>query len=421
MSAVIAAAAGAGAVGMHGVRQRMGFRVPPRYFRERSLPRRQPQTTFACRVGAGCEDATYATCAGLITSGAARADCVLRNLAGLRAACWLAALLAVLLADLIASPAAAQTGIRFTLDGPIEGPEALFLLPQDKGYFKGAGLAVVVDEAVSPLESISRVASGGHELGFVDLNALIRYRDQHPSTPVKGIFMVYNKPPYAVVARRSRGITEPKQIEHKKIGAPAAGSTFAQWPLFAKLNNIDVSKVIIENISVPVRAPMLAAGQIDAALGASFRLFVDLKERGVPPDDIVLMRMADYGMKLYGSAIVVNSKFAAAKPEAVAAFLHAFTRSLKETIRHPAEAAETVLKRDDAAKKEVELERLRMAISENILTPEVRANGLGAVELVRLEQSLEQIALVYTFKARPKPEDIFDASFLPPPAERKVN
>ena len=69
---------------------------------------------------------------------------------------------------------------------------------------------------------------------------------------------------------------------------------------------------------------MLAAGQIDAALGSSFRLYVDLKDRGVPLDDIVLMPMADYELKLYGNAIIVNTKFAAEKQEAVRAFLHAF-------------------------------------------------------------------------------------------------
>ena len=81
----------------------------------------------------------------------------------------------------------------------------------------------------------------------------------------------------------------------------------------------------IENIGIPVRAPMLAAGQLDAVLGYSFRIYVDLKDRGVPVDDIVLMPMANYGLKLYGSAIIVNTKFAAEKPEAVKAFLRALS------------------------------------------------------------------------------------------------
>jgi NitT/TauT family transport system substrate-binding protein len=333
----------------------------------------------------------------------------------------LAYLVAAAFVLVFASLAAAQTPIRFSLDGRLEGPEALALLPQDKGYFKSEGLDVTVDEAASPLEPITRVATGGYDIAFADINALIRYRDQHPSPPVKAVFMVYNKPPYAVVTRKSRGVTEPRQLEGKKLGAPTAGSTYAQWPLFAKLNGIDVSKVTIENIGIPVRAPMLAAGQIDAALGYSYRLYIDLKDRGVPVDDIVLMAMANYGLKLYGNAIIVNPKFAAEKPEALKAFLRAFLKGLKETIRQPAETVDSIAKRDDAAKREVELERLRMAIRDNIVTPEVRANGLGAVETSRLEESIDQIGLVHTFKAKPKAADIFDASFLPPADERRVN
>ena len=113
-------------------------------------------------------------------------------------------LLAAALVAVIASPAAAQTGIKFSLDGPIEGPEALFLVPHDRGYFKSEGLEVVVDDAVTPLDPILRVASGGYELGFADINTLISYRDQHPSAPVKAVYVVYNKPAYAIVARKSR-------------------------------------------------------------------------------------------------------------------------------------------------------------------------------------------------------------------------
>ncbi len=315
----------------------------------------------------------------------------------------------------------APTSIKFSLDVRAEGPEALFFLPQDKGYFKAEGLDVTADDAVAPLDPLTRIVSGGYDMGFADINALIRYRSQHAAAPIKAVFMVYNRPPYAVVTRKSRGISEPKQLENKKLGASANGAALAQWPLFAKLNQIDVAKVSIETIGIPVRAPMLAAGQIDAALGASFQLYVDLKDRGVPVEDIVLMLMANYGLTLYGSAVVANSKFATEKPEAVRAFLRAFLKGLKHTIRNPTEAVETILKRNDLAKMEVELERLRIAIRDNIITPEVKANGLGSIDLVRFEQSIEQIGLVYTFKARPKPEDLFDPLFLPPLSERKLD
>jgi NitT/TauT family transport system substrate-binding protein len=334
-----------------------------------------------------------------------------------RPACLLAAALALT----TGRPAAAQTAVKFSLDGRLEGLAATFFLPQDRGYFRTEGLDVVVDEATTALEPITRVASGAYEMGLADINTLIKYRDQHPSPPVRAVFVLYNKPPFAIVARKSRGITEPEQLEGKKLGAPPAGITVGEWPLFAKLNNIDASKVTIETIGIPVRAPMLAAGQLDAALGYSFRLYVDLKDRGVPVDDIVLMPMADYGLKLYGNAIIINPKFAAEKPEAVRAFLHAFLKGLKDIVRRPAEAVESVERRDDTVKKEVELERLRMAIRDNIVTPEVRANGYGAVDFMRLAESIDQIGLVYTFKAKPKAEDIFDGSFLPPADERRVH
>jgi NitT/TauT family transport system substrate-binding protein len=80
-----------------------------------------------------------------------------------------------------------------------------------------------------------------------------------------------------------------------------------------------------------------------------------------------------------------------------------------------------VIKRNDSAKKDVELERLRMALRDNILTPEVKANGFGAVQGKRLEQSIEQIAQTYEFKDKAKAASAFDPSFLPAESERKAH
>ena len=320
-----------------------------------------------------------------------------------------------------AGAASAQTAVKFSLDFKFEGPSAPFVTAVDKGYFKAEGLDVTIDSAAGSVEPITRVASGTYDMGFADINSLIKFRDANPAVPIKAVFMVYNKPPFAIVGRKSRGVTAPKDLEGKKLGAPAPDGAFAQWKIFVQANSIDASKVTIENVGFPVREPMLAAGQVDAITGFSFSSFINLKDRGVPVDDIVVLLMADYGVNLYGNAIIVNPKFAAEKPEVVKNFLKAFTKGLKDTVKSPETAVDAVLKRNDVAKKEVELERLKMALKDNISTAEVKANGYGNVDMARLDKSIDQIALTYEFKAKPKGSDIFDASFLPPAADLKAN
>jgi len=329
---------------------------------------------------------------------------------------WVALLPAAML---MTGTVAAETAVKFSLDFKFEGPSAPFLLAFDKGYYKKEGLDVTIDESTGSIESIERVASGAYEMGFADINALIKFRDAKPNTPIKTVFMLYNRPPFAVIGRKSRGINNPKDLEGKTLGAPQTDLAYAQWPIFVQANHINASKVTIEHVSFPVREPMLAAGQVDAITGLSFSSFIDLKEKGVPVDDLVVLLMADYGVDLYGSAIIVNSKFADEHGDVVKAFLRAFMKALRETLMRPATAIESVLKRNTAARKNIELERLNMAIRENIVTPEVKTNGYGDIDPERFTRAIEQIALTHKFKAaKPKLEDVFDASFLPPAADR---
>jgi len=333
---------------------------------------------------------------------------------------WWALAAPLLAGTLTTGIAAAQTAVKFTLDSKFDGTSAPFLLPIDKGYYKAEGIDVSIDTAADSHESIRRVAAGDYDIGFGDINLLIKLRDKDPGLPVKAVFVVYNRPPYAVIGRKSRGIRMPKDLEGKTLGAPATDSAFAQWPIFVQANGIDASKVMIEHVSFPVRDPMLAAGQIDAITGLSISSYVDLKDKGVPVDDLAVLLMADYGVTLYGNAVFVNSKFATEHPGTVGGFLRAFVKGLKEAVRQPAIAVDAVLKRNTTLKKNVELDRLTMAIRENIVTPEVKANGYGGIDEERFARAIGQIALAHKFKAAmPKPGDIFDPSFLPPMTIRK--
>ena len=132
----------------------------------------------------------------------------------LRPGCILAASL------LGGTAAAAQTTIKFSLDFKFEGPAAPFVVAIDKGYFKAEGLDVTIDTAAGSLEPINRVASGTYEMGFGDINSLIKFRDANPHNPIKAVFMVYNKPAFSIVGRKSRGVRSRRTWKARSSARP---------------------------------------------------------------------------------------------------------------------------------------------------------------------------------------------------------
>ncbi|MFD2182389.1 ABC transporter substrate-binding protein [Rhodoplanes azumiensis] len=330
------------------------------------------------------------------------------------AICALAASLAMV------APAFADTDVKFALDWKFEGPSAPYFVAIDKGYYKAEGLNVTVDTGPGSVAGIARVAAGTYPLGFFDINSLVKFRDQNPDKAVKAIMMVYDKPPFAIATTTKTGIAKPKDLEGKVLGAPAADGAFAQWKAFVKENAIDDSKVKIENIGFPVREPMLADGKVDAITGFSFSMYFNLLQRNLKPEDIKVMLMSDYGLVLYGNAIMVNPDFAKANPKVVEGFVRATLKGVQDTIKDPESAIKSVMKRNETADEKTELARLKMALRDNFVTPWVKENGLGGVDMTRLAKSIDQIGITYDFKVKPKAEDVFTSEFLPPAADRKL-
>ena len=312
------------------------------------------------------------------------------------------------------------TPVRFALDWRFEGPAAPYLVAIDKGYYKAEGLDVSIDPGTGSVEGINRVASGAYDVGFADINILVKYRDNPRNLPVKMVMMVYDTPAFSIITLKKNGIAKPKDLEGKVLGAPAADGAWAQWPIFVQANKIDAAKVKVDHIGFPVREPMLAQGKVDAITGFWFSSFMNLKAQGIPANDIVVLHMRDWGLDLYGNGIIVNPDFMRFSPKAVAGFVKGTIRGIQETLRDPEAAVDAVIKRNPIAKRDVELERLKLSLERNFVTPDVRKNGIGAVDMKRLERSIEQIGLTFQYTNKPKAADIFTAQYLPPREQRLV-
>ncbi|HVL56831.1 MAG TPA: ABC transporter substrate-binding protein [Burkholderiaceae bacterium] len=322
-----------------------------------------------------------------------------------------------------ALPAAAQTTkIRFQLDWRFEGPAALFLAAQAKGYFKEEKLDVTIDAGNGSANAVNRVATATYDMGFADIAALMEFWGNNPGAPGKpvAVMMVYNNTPATVFALKKSGIRAPADLAGKKLGAPVFDAGRKAFPIFAKVNNLDPAKVSWTSMDPPLRETMLARGDVDAITGFYFTSLLNLNARGVADDDIVMLPYPQYGVKLYGNAIIAAEDFLRKNPDAVRGFLRAFTRATRDVLADPEGHVKYVKQRDPIIDEALELRRLKLAIQSTIATPDAKADGFGDINPERLALMASQVSETFALKERVDGSRIFDRSFLPPKEQRDI-
>ncbi|GAA0766675.1 ABC transporter substrate-binding protein [Ideonella azotifigens] len=321
---------------------------------------------------------------------------------------------------LCVSAQAQETTIKFQLDWRYEGPSALFLVPVSKGLFKAEKLNVTVDAGNGSGNAVNRVASGAYDMGFADMAALMEFQANNPSAPNKpvAVMMVYNNTPAAVLALKKSGIKTPADLTGKKLGAPVFDAGRRGFPIFQKANGVGQVEWI--SMDPALRETMLAKGDVDAITGFSFTSLLSLEARGVKPADVTVMSYPQYGVKLYGNAIITSEDFLKKNPEAVKAFLRAFTKGTKAVMADTKGAIAVVKARDGIINAELEERRLKMALDASVATPDAKAEGFGDINKPRLALMASQVADAFTTKGRINPDTVWNGSFLPSAAERNI-
>jgi NitT/TauT family transport system substrate-binding protein len=274
-------------------------------------------------------------------------------------------------------------------------------------------LDVTVDAGNGSGGTVTRVASGAYDIGFADMAALMEFHANNPDAPNKpvAVMMVYNNTPASVMALKKSGIQSPADLAGKKLGAPLFDAGRRTFPIFAKTNKLGV--VNWTAMDAPYREAMLVQGDVDAITGFTFTSLLNIQARGVEANDVVVMPYLQYGVRLYGNAIIVSPKLLQENPAAVKAFLSAFAKGVKDVITNPEQAVKTVKARDGIINTELETRRLKLTIDTVINSPQARIEGFGQVKPGRLALMASQVSDAFNTKTRVNPDAVWNGSFLP--------
>ncbi|AZG17353.1 ABC transporter permease (plasmid) [Cupriavidus pauculus] len=327
--------------------------------------------------------------------------------------------------SLLAAPAFVRASgslqkFKFNLGWKVEASGAGFLLALQRGYYKDAGLDVVIDTGNGSASAISLVAGGAYDCASADLAAMIEFNAANPTAALKAVAIQYDLNPNAVIVRKGGGIVKPGDLAGKTILGQPFNASRKLFPVFAKAQGFDPASVKWENATPDIGDTRFVKGDFDAAAYFYFTGLLNLKARGLGPEKLTVFRFSDYGMKSYGNGLVANRKSMAEQPDAMKAFVKASTRGWIEAMADPKAGAAAVKAREPLADQALEYERLKLIVDGSMRTPDTQRNGWGAATQARLQATVDETVGAFGIKQPMTAADIWTDQFLPAAADRKL-
>jgi NitT/TauT family transport system substrate-binding protein len=332
-------------------------------------------------------------------------------------------LAATLLASfaLAGSALAQETTIKFTLGWKTQGSDAAFFVARDKGYYKAEGLNVVIDQGEGSGATVTRIMGGAYDAGFGDVNAIIQNAATKPGENPVMVYMIWNRPPFAISSKKTTGITKPTDLVGKTLGGSQGTPTTRLLEVFARKNGVAIDKIKLSNMAPNLQEPLLIKGDIDGALIFNITSYFNLLLNRQDPDkDFNWLTFGDYGLDLYSNGLMVSQKLIKENPKAVAGLVRATNKALVEIAKDQNLGMKGVMNFDNLVDEKIEKRRLQYSFSELIVSPEMKEIGVGDTRDERMARAIGIIVEGYQLARTPKPEEIFSRQFLPPKGERDL-
>jgi NitT/TauT family transport system substrate-binding protein len=290
------------------------------------------------------------------------------------------------------------------------GRDSYVYTAQEKGYFKDAGFDVDIKPGSGSGENIKQIVAGNATFTPVDLTGgLIAAGGKDKVTGFTAVAGIQQRTMAAIIALDSSNITSPKDLEGKTLADQPGSVVRNLFPTYAKLAQIDESKVKWINNPAQTLIGTLAAGKV-AGIG-QFVVGKPTVETVAKGKKAVVLPYSDYLQDLYGNVLITNTTYAKDNPEKVKKFTTALLKGLSDSVDNPAESGKIMTKYVQTANADGAAAEL------TLMAPFVRSAAagvpVGALDAQRVARSIAILQGSGQIDPGLKPEQVINFDLVP--------
>ena len=217
------------------------------------------------------------------------------------------------------------------------GREAEVWVADKKGFFKDQNIEVTISAGAAGDSNTKLLEADKAQFAIVDFGTLLQQVGTGAHTDIRAIAAVQQRTVSSVIALAGKGITSPKDLAGKKIGAAPGSVLQAMFPGYAQLAGFDPKSVKFVP-GAPADLPgMLARGDVDALL----QYLVGAPAiKAAAKTDTVVLPYSDFLADPYGSVLITTTKMINDNPDLVKRFTTALVKGLTYAVNNPTEAGD---------------------------------------------------------------------------------
>lgn len=305
---------------------------------------------------------------------------------------------------------AEKTRVKYGLAWLVNGGKVPWLVAKEKGYYAQEGLEVEISRGYGSAEGVKRVLAKQSDLAEVDAAPVVLARAKGIS--VKLVEIIYEEHPMCIWSLKRSGIKTLKDLEGRSLALPPFGVAPVLFPILAKINGIDASKVKLIKVAPAGTAAVLIGGKVDATvqwMGGQLQLEAKAKPLGGLAAGLCI---ADLGLDIYSHGTVVTEGYIRDHPDTIRKFLRATLKARRYSKAHPNEAIDILLKYNPALNRVANMGWWEITANESIFTPGAAKHGLGYINREKMRKTRDIVLRAYNIKTPVKLDDIYTNEFL---------